>query len=484
MAKNKHRAKTMTAASVIAETDQARKAFKSSDSFVNTGARVGFGAGSQQDTSHFHTDFVSRNRVGMEAAYRSNWLCGMVVDVVAEDMTRAGVEFQSEDLPPDDAAKLHQAMTRLRIWDALCANIKWSRLYGGSIAVMLIDGQKLDTPLRAETIGRDQFKGLFVLDRWQIQPTLHRTVQEIGPNLGAPEFYDVLPGAAGLQGQKIHYSRVIRLDGLELPHWQRLAENGWGQSVLERLWDRVIAFDSTTQGAAQLVYKAHLRVIKVKGLRDLLAAGGSARKGFDAMMDDIRQRQSNEGLTVLDVQDEFETTSYTFAGLDSVLLQFAQQLSGATQIPLVRLFGQSPAGLNSTGESDVRTYFDGINQKQEAKLRPGVATMLAVLARSELGRELPEGFDFGFASLWQMTNAEKATVAKTVTEAVTSAEESGLISQQTALKELRQSSRTTGIFSHISDDDINEAEEKPPAPGELDEGALGPDGGPKLRAVE
>jgi len=68
----------------------------------------------------------------------------------------------------------------------------------------------------------------------------------------------------------------------------------------------------------------------------------------------IRLYQSNEGMTLMDAKDKFEAHQFSFAGLPDVLLQFGQQISGAIGIPLVRLFGQSPAGLNSTGESDTR----------------------------------------------------------------------------------------------------------------------------------
>ncbi|MRB61760.1 DUF1073 domain-containing protein, partial [Bacillus thuringiensis] len=90
------------------------------------------------------------------------------------------------------------------------------------------------------------------ITRWR-RPSLTHLVREYGPDLGKPEYYDVLIAAPALAGKRVHYSRVIRLEGLKLPYWQRVAENLWGQSVLERLWDRLLAFDSTTEGAAQLV---------------------------------------------------------------------------------------------------------------------------------------------------------------------------------------------------------------------------------------
>jgi hypothetical protein len=63
-----------------------------------------------------------------------------------------------------------------------------------------------------------------------------------------------------------------------------------------------------------------------------------------------------------------------------------------------------------------------------------------------------------------MSDKEKAEVANTVTTAVINAVEQGIVSEQTALKELRQSSEVTGIWSSITDDDIEQANDEPPKP--------------------
>ena len=435
------------------------------DGFQNFAARLGLGAGSQNDQSTYGFDFLSRDRAKLEAMYRSSWVVGQVVDVVAEDMTREGVNLRGLD-DPSDAEEIQKAMDDLEIWNELTNVIKWGRLYGGAIAVMLIDGQNVSTPLNIDTVGKDSFKGLMVLDRWLVQPTLQDLVSEYGPDFGMPKYYDVIADSLGLSNQRIHHSRVIRFDGVDLPYWQRVAENLWGQSVIERLMDRLIAFDSTTTGIAQLVYKAHLRTYKVKDLRKMIGMGGAGLTNLVKQIEHIRLWQSNEGMTLMDAEDTFETYSYSFAGLDAVMLQFGQQLSGASQIPLVRLFGQSPSGMNATGESDLSNYYDNINQQQERRMRTGLGKLLKIVSLSTLGKPLPDSFTFDFASLWQIDDVQKADIATKVTDAVCKAEEQGLISTQAAMKELRQSSEITGIYSNITDADIESADDEVPKPQE------------------
>lgn len=434
------------------------------DSFQNLAARLGWGTNNLSSGARYVQTFTTRDRTQLDAAYRGNWVVGQAVDVVAEDMTRAGIEITG-GLKPDQIGDLNAAVEALALWQALGDTVKWSRLYGGAIAVMLIDGQALSSPLRLDTVRPGQFKGLLVLDRWSLDISTARTVQVFGPDLGQPETYKVLSGDA-LVGQEIHYSRVIRLDGVPLPWQERQRENGWGQSVLERIWDRLVAFDSATAGAAQLVFKAHLRTMKIEGYRDVVASGGRALEGVMKQLEMIRFGQSSEGLTVIDGKDVMEFNSYTFTGLPDLLLQFAQQLSGALQIPLVRLLGQSPAGLNSTGESDLANYMDGIHAQQEGRLRRPLTRLLAVLCRS-VGIDPPDDLAFTFRPLWQMKETDKAAVAKTKTETVLSAHEAGIVSQQTALRELRLSSHSTGVWSQITDEDVEAADDAPPDPSEV-----------------
>ncbi|WNG67714.1 hypothetical protein [Cupriavidus gilardii] len=91
-----------------------------------------------------------------------------------------------------------------------------------------------------------------------------------------------------------------------------------------------------------------------------------------------------------------------------------------------------------------------------------------MLIRSEIGTEPPEGFAYSFTSLWQLSDTEKANNAKTTTEAVVAAYDADLIDRPTAMKELRQASHSTGVFTSISDEAIEEAENEPPPAPELE----------------
>lgn len=440
-------------------------AISTQDGFVNFQAKLGLGAQNLSSASQYDFNFITRNRQLLEAMYRGSWLVGMAVDAPAEDMTRAGISITST-MEPDDIERLTAALLERGIWEGLTHAARWGRLFGGGLAVMLIEGADMSQPLRTDAIARGSFKGLLVLDRWMVQPSVNNLVEDFGPNLGKPKYYEVVADAPALPRQRIHYSRVVRFDGIDLPYFQRLGENHWSESVVERIYDRLTAFDSTTLGAAQLVYRAHLRTMKVKDYRQIVAQGGPALRGLTAQMENMRMFQSNEGVTLMDADDAFEAHSYSFGGLSDVLMQFGEQVSGAVEVPLVRLFGQSPAGLSSSGESDLRTYYDGINKKQETRLRTPVRLILEVLCRSELDMEPPPGFNFVFNPLWLTSDQERATIGQTQTATVQAAYEAGMVKLDTALRELKQGSRASGMWTNITEEEIDDAKDAPPPSAE------------------
>jgi uncharacterized protein len=432
------------------------------DSFVNFAHKLGIGADNILSSGTYGYNPITRNRTLLEWIHRGSWLGGQAVDIPADDMTRAGVDITCE-MKPDDIGRIERAAVTHNIWPTINSVIKWSRLYGGAIGVALIDGQDPKTPLRPETVGPGKFKGILTLDRWMVDPSLGDLCTEYGPSLGLPNYYSVQDNAPALRGQVVHRSRVLfRLEGVELPYQQRLTENLWGISVLERLYDRMIAFDSATTGAAQLVFKSHLRTLKIEGLRDIVASGGDLMAGLMSYTEVMRRYQGIEGMTLLDMTDEFEVQGSgpgAMSGISDVLTKLGEQLSGALQIPLVRLFGQSPGGLGSGGEHEMAAYHEGIDQKQNKELRTGVTETYRLMAQSE-GIKPPDDFAIDFRPLDELDDTQKAASAKSVGETVGKAMEDGIIGRQTALKELRNSSKRTGVFSNITAEMIQSADDE------------------------
>lgn len=462
---------------------------KTQDGFRNFAARLGVAppgegmiarGGNLNSQGHYEPNLMTRNRIQLEYAYRGSWIIGKSIDIPAEDMTRAGIDIVTNK-GAEKIQELKVQMSRLKIWYSLCKLLKWGKLYGGACGVLQISGQDPATPLDLETVGEDSFKGIVVYDRWQLYPVLSEVIDS-GPDMGLPKYYDIVlgmnlndPGHDFSGEQKtatgrvrVHHSRCIRAIGHELPFYQAITEMMWGESVVERMWDRLIEYDDLVAATGGLVNRAQLRTVGIDGFREVLAVGGPAQEALISQFEYMRQFQSNEGITLLDKLDMFASNSYSFGGLSDVWREFKQEMGGGFDIPLVRLFGQTPGGLNATGDSDLRLYYDGINSKQEFDLRNPVEMILKCMWRSMYGKSVPKDLVFTFTPLWQLSAKEKADLAKATVDTVVEAHQEGGLSTATMMKEFKQLAHSTGVFTHMTEEEIEDAEnEEPPAMGEL-----------------
>lgn len=162
-------------------------------------------------------------------------------------------------------------------------------------------------------------------------------------------------------------------------------------------------------------------------------------------------------MQVIGPKDVFTTHQYSFSGLSDIYEMFMLDISGAAAIPVTKLFGRSPAGMNATGESDMANYYDSIEEQQEATLRPMLDRLLPVMCISEFGA-IPDDLEFEFEPVRRPSEEEKKNILTQTTTAIVSTYQAGIISQQIALKELRESSRATGMWNNITDEDIEKAD--------------------------
>ena len=104
----------------------------------------------------------------LTAMYRESWLTMRIIDMPSEDMTRAWYRLTA-DLDEEEIHALRRLEARHSIKQELTNALRWARLYGGSLALMVIRGEedRLDQPLDMDMLLPGCFQGLLVLDRTQ-----------------------------------------------------------------------------------------------------------------------------------------------------------------------------------------------------------------------------------------------------------------------------------------------------------------------------
>lgn len=450
------------------KTKKAKRA-KATDAFQNSLARMGVFTPSLLEGTTYPLTRLSRDFNLMNSLYRSHWIIRRIIDVIPQDMTKNWINVTSK-LTPEAADELRAVERKTRLVEKITQGLRWGRLYGGALGVMLIKGQgeDLSQPLDLNSIMPDDFKGLLILDRWNgCYPQTGLVTNIEDSEYGLPEYYYVTDPETNIN-VNIHHSRVIRFIGNDLPYWEWIAEQYWGASVIESVFDELKKRDNVSWNIANLTFLANLRVIKMSDLGQLLSTSDIAnQRELYQTIEAQNWLMNNFSMQILDKDDDFSTHQYAFSGLSDVYQQFIMDISGAAEIPVTRLFGRSPSGLNATGESDLQNYYDMIEEKQESRLRPIIDKILPVVAMSTWGA-IPDDLDFNFNPVQRTSEEKLADIVAKKSASIREARDSGIISDKIALKEYKQMADTTGMWTNITDEDIENASNEFDVPVETD----------------
>ena len=425
------------------------------DAFSNSLFRLGFGSQSPLEATEYPLTRMTDNYALLNSLYRDNWVVQNVVGIIPDDITKSWFTLTGA-LSPEYMTELDRVQRVTQLKDKVNLGLKWGRLYGGAAGLILIKGQEneLDKPLDLERIYPGAFNGLYILDRWSgITPDVEIITDMTDPEFGLPMYYSISDSEGRIYA-RVHHSRIIRFIGRELPYLEKIAEMYWGESEVEALYADVVKHDNVSTNMAALTFRANVDTMEVQNLDQLFSiASVEQQRRFWNVMQAQSVCKSNFGIQLVNKDDKVTNTQYTFTGLQEVYDSMCLDLSGASRIPLTKLFGRSPAGMNATGESDLRNYYDYIDTLRESVLKPVIYKLLPVIAMSAWG-VVPDDMDITFPPLWTPTAKEVAEIARAKAEAIVAVFQAGLLDQSTAQKELKKLSDETGMFDSISDEEI------------------------------
>lgn len=398
-----------------------------------------------------------------ERAFQFNWLAGRIITTVADDMTREGWQTSWDGHDDDEGAvkALQDAEQEFDLQGKANAAETWARLYGGATIVIMIKNDiQLDKPLDVTKIKKGDLEALCVIDRQWITPT-GSIDRKPGPNFGLPEFYQISDSTTGVP--LVHWSRVVRFNGRKLPKTLWLQNGMWDASELQQVLENIADYDGSRANVAALVWEACVDIFKQKGLADALATAEGTTQVTNRYQTGAMLKSTIKAL-VLDKEDEeYSQKNVTFAGLDHVMQTMMTDVCGAADIPMTRLFGQSPAGMTATGESDIRNYYDHVAARQQTSLKPQLMRIYQVLVRHVMGR-MPDGFAVTFNPLWQLSDKERAEMNFQQAQADQIYETIGAIHVGVIARKLM----ADGTYPQMEDEDVEMAEdlakEPPPAP--------------------
>ena len=449
------------------------------DYFVNMAARMGWGTASLTESTTYELIRLSNNYWLMLTLYRNHWLARRIVDGKAEDMVRAWPKVISE-LEPDDIQNFERTLKRTYTKRQLLRALKWSRLYGGAGALMVIKGHEdiLDEPLDIDDVNPQSYLGLIPFDRWVGIWPMSGDVsfdQDHPQDWGLPKYYQCGGSEQGGQTFKVHASRILRFCGPEVPTPEFQAQMYWGISVLELVYEELRKKDNASWSILNLLFRANLIARVDPQLDQFLSGLGTNQTAMMKLQQTLQAQNelmSNQSMMILGKDGDMKAIQYSFAGIGEAYAQFQMDVAGAAEDTITHLFGRTITGLGQTNDADELLYEQRVNKEQETHLSPAIDKLYRVIMMSEFG-EVPEDLDYAYPSIRVLTEEAKAELVDKASAPILAAYDSAVIGRKTALQELKALGETTNVFTNITQEQIDAAEEEPELPGE---DLLGPGG--------
>lgn len=446
------------------------------DSYSNPLARQGWGTSSLAEAAWYPITRLTNDWYTINSLYRNSWLIRRLIDTVAHDMTKAWIRVNSTI----NAKKIRQLMRVMQITRTRAAvtdSLRWSRLYGGAGAVMILKGHDLEQPLELDDVGPGDYQGLLVFDRWSgiIPEGWVASDLESPTTFQLPEYYTCTTSDTNTL-IKVHASRVLRYENRSLPQWEKQAAMGWGEAEPEVVYEELKKRDNTSFAIVNLMFRANLLAINgIDNAEQLFGVGTDASKQkMHRAISEINHMLSNQGLLALPKDSQLQTHQYSFGGVGDVYELFALDMCGAAEMPMTKLFGRTATGLGQSNDSDEQMWEDKIATDQSFLMRPEMEEkLMPVIAMSTWGF-VPDDFDWTFNSIHKATDKEQAELAEKKTASIVSMYTAGITGRKSSLMEARDMSEQTGMWAHsITDEDIDAADNDPV----MGEGGLGLGGG-------
>ena len=351
----------------------------------------------------------------LQAAYQFNGATHRIVSVLPQKATRKG--WSCPDVPDNEHA-------RLLVWDRICEAMIWSRVYGGSVVLMVTEDDLpraararpqdwLMQPLDLRRVGR--LAALHVFDAWGAQP-LAWNDNPLDPAFGEPDSWWL---TRGRWSARVHSTRLLWFRG------NRRAPNdlqgGWmrsnrmpDDSAIQVVWDEIQRLCSTMQGGAILAQELRESVVKVAGYSS--KATGDDRKALKAQLGLMARTKALLNLIVLGEHDSYENRSNPPTGFKELSEGALTMLCMVLGWPRVMLTGEAPGGLSTDDKSGLERERQLVSDYQERHRRQleRLYTVVTAAQDGPTGGRVPDELGLTFAPQNEPTDGEIADLREKV----------------------------------------------------------------------
>ena len=395
----------------------------------------------------------------------------VIVETIATEMTRKWIRLQAkgDKDKTDRIAELNDELDRLKVRDVFCKAAEVDG-YFGRAHVYIDTGQtddrdELKTPIGngANRISdvkfkKGDFKRLAVVEPMWTYPTQYNSNNPLKPDWYNPQMWFVM-------ATEIHVSRLLKFVGREVPDMLKPAYSFGGLSLTQMAKPYVDNWLNIRQSVADIIQAFSVFVLGTN-LAETLTPGGEQLFARADLFNNIRD---NRGLMMIDKDTEqFANVAAPLGTLDALQAQAQEHMASVSRIPLVKLLGISPHGLNATAEPELRAFYDHIHAYQEKFFSPNLRRVIA-FAQLNIWGEVDPDIDFAYEPLWSLDEKAEAEVRKIDAETGQIHVDTGVISPEEERSRIANDPDT--LYPGLDPDDLPDLREE-----EL-EGGLEPVGG-------
>ncbi len=425
------------------------------------------GLGSVRDKS-VGVSFRARSRLPRREAtalYVQNDVVAKIVDEIVDDAFRNGFTVENikdRDRQPIEIEQeaLQAKMKELGVFDRVPMAAKWARKDGGALLLLPVhDGQTVDKPARfnPETV----FGYLGVVPSCRAQPEQ----QDLGlfsPTYG--QTLEYLVESPTSDTKRVHHSRVVPIEAIELPYEDATAysEDGWGPSVIERVFDVLQRDGASQQHAVNILWASSLLYLKLEGLRKAHTRKDGPEE-IRKMLNGISRAIDTTGIVGLDSADDLAAVNRQISGLKDLLDHLRDRVASAANMPREILYNESPTGLRGGEMSGPQAiWYATVSKYQEKTLNPVLNRVLQVVFAS-LG--VPAySWDIAWPALFVERDSDAADTHKKRAEADQIYHNMGVLNADELRRERFEESEQGGLTVEPLDDVQDEVGDESDAP--------------------
>jgi len=342
-----------------------------------------------------------------------------MVGTLAEEMTRKFIKLKTvgDDDLSERVKLLNSALEKFQVRERFKEAAEHDGYFGGGQIYIDVKSARNvsawtdDTELQSKLfvspkkIPKGSLNGFLVIEPVWTYPGVYNAQNPLSKDFYKPSQWFVM-------GKTVDASRMIDFVSRQVPDLLKASYNFRGLSLVQIAEPYVNNWLRTRDSVSDMIHSFSVPVLSTN-MGNILTGGSADTLLYRLQM--FNNCRDNRGAFAVDNDpakpEGMEFKNAPLSGLDTLQAQSQEHMSAVSGIPLVKLLGITPNGLNASSDGEIRVFYDYIHSLQQAMFKEPLKRVLDIIQLSEFGDIDPDIY-FEFEPLYEMSAKEKAEIRK------------------------------------------------------------------------